>query len=769
MSQSIHPRIVRAYTILFILGLVPCGYTAALTIIIVKLARGASLRLTALCILLAPAALALNLVIWLLLVMPKWFERLPWWRSLVDVGHWPKKTALLLWMRVKHGRQQSEIHTPVDSRNRQIRLLVVDAGQDLDEIRCSLLPVYLRNDCPKYEALSYTWGSNYSPRHISLNGSPFAITSNLYGALKQLRRNDAPRVLWVDALSIDQSNISERGEQVSVMKLIYSCASNVIIWLGEDSVSSPYAMGLLCSASEQVNPETWFSDRLKTTFQSDMTQWKALLSLFKRNYWSRIWIVQETAVGINLEIICGSRSCKWEVALAAQNAWMNFKAMPASREQQDIIDSMEDFTYAEGTPVSLTLIPRNNGPIPLSVNRHNVSLAGTSNLVGLLQENWTALATDPRDGVFALLGLATDCQTPTLSADYSLSQWETYMRTMNFLLESYGNLDIIAYSGIHLFPVPPSFYRAPSWVPSFYWAWEAPSTAVYSQYLYKIHADTFRASSNRKAVATFLPQRKPFDKILGINRAILRAQSCRIDRISRCLYNPSKLGSFKSLVLHTELNALQKKLRIASTWLPYTRVGIAGDDRALVDTMRILYHYFVLDGELSSQDQSSEGKMQKERKTETLWRTLVLNRNIGGTVAPDTWSSMFAVVLEGPSLLPRGFEASQTGLSAENRARAYIQPFLQAVRQLRVGKRWLFETDGGRLGVANYGAEVGDYVCVILGCNMPMIMREHKVRKGDERVEAQLHGAAYLHEYMQGKAIEELDIGQLTLDTFDFV
>ena len=292
-----------------------------------------------------------------------------------------------------------EIYTPVDSANRQIRLLVVDAGHASDEIRCTLLPVYLRNDCPKYEALSYTCGSCYSPRHICLNGSPFAITSNLYVALKRPRTNGAPRVLWVDALSIDQSNISERGEHVLVMKLIYSCAFKVIIWLGEDSVSSRHAMGLLCSASEQVNPNSWLSNRLKTTFQSDVTQWKALLSLFKKDYWSRVWIIQETAVAANLEILCGSLTCKWEVALAAQNAWINFKATAASREQQDIIDSMEGFTSAEGTPVSLTLIPRNNGPVQLSINRHNVSLARTCSLVGLLQENWTALATDPRDNI----------------------------------------------------------------------------------------------------------------------------------------------------------------------------------------------------------------------------------------------------------------------------------------------------------------------------------------------------------------------------------
>jgi len=766
MSQLLHPRLLRQYGILTITGMVLFGYLAGITVVIVKLAQGASLRLIALCILLAPAVLALNFAIWFLLVMPEWIIRFSWWRTLILFGQWPRKNALLLWMRVKYGKQRPGIHKPVDSKNRQIRLLAVDAGHAPDEIRCSLFPVYLGNDCPSYEALSYTWGPSHSPRHITLDGSPFAITPNLYGALSRLRKNNASRILWVDALSIDQSNIPERCEQVSLMKSIYSCASNVIIWLGEDSVSSRQAMDLLCSASKQVDPHTWLSYRLETTFQSDVTQWKALLSLFKRDYWSRVWIIQETAVATNLEILCGSQSCKWEVAVAAQNAWMSFRAMGVSRELQDVIDTMEDFTQGERSPVSLTLVPRNTGPIPLSVNRHAVSIARTSNLVDLLQENWTALATDPRDKIFALLGLAADCQTPTLTANYSLSQWETYLRTMNFLLENYGNLDIIAYSGIHLFPVPPSFYKAPSWTPTFYWAWEEPSTAVYRQYLYKSHPDTFKASSNRKAVASFVPQLQLSDKILGINRAILRAQSCRIDQISRCLYNPSKIGS---LVLHNELNALQKKLHIASTWLPAMRFGLPGEDRDLVDDIRILYHYFVLDGELSSYDQSAEGKLQRERKTETLWRTLVLNRRIDGTVAPDAWSSLFAVIIKGPSLVPADFQAPQCDSSANSRAIAYIQPFLQAARQLRAGKRWLFETTDGRLGVANYGAMVGDYVCIVLGCNMPMVTRVRKTRKSDDFVQAQLYGAAYLHEYMQGKAIEELNTGQLTMESFDFV
>jgi hypothetical protein len=84
------------------------------------------------------------------------------------------------------------------------------------------------------------------------------------------------------------------------------------------------------------------------------------------------------------------------------------------------------------------------------------------NLVHLLRDNWTALATDPRDKIYALLGLATDCQNPQIKADYTLSKLDTYLTTMDYLLCNHGNLDLISYSGIHIVLLPSYFYRVPS-------------------------------------------------------------------------------------------------------------------------------------------------------------------------------------------------------------------------------------------------------------------------------------------------------------------
>lgn len=74
------------------------------------------------------------------------------------------------------------------------------------------------------------------------------------------------------------------------------------------------------------------------------------------------------------------------------------------------------------------------------------------------------------------------------------------------------------------------------------------------------------------------------------------------------------------------------------------------------------------------------------------------------------------------------------------------------------------------MGIANYGALVGDYVCVVLGCYMPMVMRKCKRSLGNETAQAQLYGTTYLHEYMLGKSIGEIEVGScLTLETLNFV
>ncbi|KAK2030007.1 HET-domain-containing protein, partial [Colletotrichum zoysiae] len=110
------------------------------------------------------------------------------------------------------------------------RLVRLEAGSSNDPISCHLFQAYLddKETIIPYEALSYCWGSSTSPRHsVMVNGRLLFITENLFEALKNLRQEGEDRMIWVDALCIDQSNVQERGHQVTWMGKVYEYAERV--------------------------------------------------------------------------------------------------------------------------------------------------------------------------------------------------------------------------------------------------------------------------------------------------------------------------------------------------------------------------------------------------------------------------------------------------------------------------------------------------------------------------------------------------------------
>lgn len=84
--------------------------------------------------------------------------------------------------------------------------------------------------------MSYVWGNGSNLQAIQLNQERLWVTKNLSAALKALRSPDKARVLWVDALAINQSSFAERASQVKHMQRIYSCARDTLIWRNDDNL-----------------------------------------------------------------------------------------------------------------------------------------------------------------------------------------------------------------------------------------------------------------------------------------------------------------------------------------------------------------------------------------------------------------------------------------------------------------------------------------------------------------------------------------------------
>jgi hypothetical protein len=94
-----------------------------------------------------------------------------------------------------------------------------DGGSSL--IKCNLLSVPL-SEAPPYVALSYTWGTQAATREVDINNTRVLIKENLWWFLHHMRGRNEQKLLWVDALCIDQSSILERNYQVNIMRQIYS-------------------------------------------------------------------------------------------------------------------------------------------------------------------------------------------------------------------------------------------------------------------------------------------------------------------------------------------------------------------------------------------------------------------------------------------------------------------------------------------------------------------------------------------------------------------
>jgi hypothetical protein len=134
-------------------------------------------------------------------------------------------------------------YQPLDSERKEIRLLTLLPGSETDPIIGELMVIRLGDNTTPYAALSYEWRGPASEIHqMQLQGSSFSIRHNLWSALSHLRSTSESLVLWVDAICINQEDLSERSQQVRIMGELYSSANMVHAWLGTETFKSAFAL-----------------------------------------------------------------------------------------------------------------------------------------------------------------------------------------------------------------------------------------------------------------------------------------------------------------------------------------------------------------------------------------------------------------------------------------------------------------------------------------------------------------------------------------------
>ncbi|KAF1957119.1 ankyrin [Byssothecium circinans] len=293
--------------------------------------------------------------------------------------------------------------------NKDIRLLrLLPNKKETATLQCQLFNYSLEPDSHQYDALSYVWGDPNETLPILIDENVFYITENLHAALLRIRDHSLERIIWVDAVCINQDDEEEKGYQIQYMARIYGQANRVIVWLGKEEDDSNQALEIIRSVAEDGSINV-------------ANNQKAVLGLLQRPWFERIWVLQEVAAARHVLIMCGSAEIDGYPFCLGLESLMNF--YETRKDLQGVIRSI---TYlvkgAIFRPKYATSKP--------SMGSLNICPLGE-----LIDMYHTHKATKLHDKVYALLGMSSvDGGRARLSPNYEVSWEKLLQQLIEFLL-----------------------------------------------------------------------------------------------------------------------------------------------------------------------------------------------------------------------------------------------------------------------------------------------------------------------------------------------
>ncbi|KIW04372.1 uncharacterized protein PV09_04656 [Verruconis gallopava] len=317
---------------------------------------------------------------------------------------------------------EAEVYTPLPPQpefGRQIaysRLLLLYPGEGGDSLCCSLQVVDIENAPWEFEALSYVWGTEKSEVTLLCSNDnheilgELEITKNLERALRSLRLPTLPRRLWIDAVCINQKDLAERARQVGYMRSVYKHAARVVVWLGEKSQMvrrafslaqelAPVVAEIFASDPSRPAEQQWSFARsiLLDAFNSRADDATALSDLLKRDYFERVWCIQEVTAARNCVCKCEDLEMQFNCLLLLVPIVIEWRGLDFEQSGLQIWQLVFRRKFEdEGSRARLN--PEGSlGPLLL---------------VLMIVRNLRA--TNPRDRIFALLGCTDEGLEPVL-------------------------------------------------------------------------------------------------------------------------------------------------------------------------------------------------------------------------------------------------------------------------------------------------------------------------------------------------------------------
>ncbi|KAK3074463.1 hypothetical protein LTR53_003071 [Teratosphaeriaceae sp. CCFEE 6253] len=205
----------------------------------------------------------------------------------------------------------SSFYRQLNDEQQEIRLIILRPGKATDLVRCDLHYICLTSrPLLPYETSSYVWGNAKNRGTIILEDRTFDVPASSEAVLRRMRRSDTDRLVWLDAVCINQSDVGERSQQVALMTEIYGNTTRNLIWLGapasdqEADANVRSLMEVWAHLQKRTdNCDRFFDKVMQARGHApeegrlpDGADLIALQRLYDCPWFTRLWVVQEAAL-----------------------------------------------------------------------------------------------------------------------------------------------------------------------------------------------------------------------------------------------------------------------------------------------------------------------------------------------------------------------------------------------------------------------------------------------------------------------------------------
>ncbi|KAH8650825.1 heterokaryon incompatibility protein-domain-containing protein [Tricladium varicosporioides] len=644
-------------------------------------------------------------------------------------------------------------YEPLANTHFGVRFLRIFPGRLEDHVICELFEAVLRDqmvfELPlpenyakqgsrvQYEALSWSWGKSRAEHQIHVRKDHgicrLKVSRDLIWALKHLRRPHEDRILWIDAICINQLDNIERNHQVENMAVLYDQASNVCVWLGRDNEESKMAIEFIKNEIMQFQNFDELCERKENT-----NKWKALLSLMQRSWFSRRWVVQEIALSRKATIHCGADTLDWKHFAIAVELFVEVET--ATHRLSEVMKKDPKYYHVPGWFEYVSELGASLLVHATSMVFRDYKSDSSANADGNPQHNTPSNrrplltleylvsslsifdATEPRDAIYALLAIAKD--TTPLAVD---------LNALHPTPEGYARQALGTFTERKMYPVH----------------YDQPYEDVCKDFIEFClkHSDPSRALDIICRPWALAPNNKAVPN-LGSTTSVMPLPS----------WVPQLSGAPFDMMPHAGMQAMKMGRKNADplVGLPILQKNYdAGEgqdiDRDALRFVKRANHYsmfvkgFILDTVAKVEVPSQGGGIPEEwlklagynpsanesEVPEEFWRTLVADRGKDERNPP-----MYYAKACKESITKGGYQSGMVNTSdlIHNERNSIVAQFCRRVQAV-IWNRRLMKTDSANLGLGNKQIQCGDKVYILYGCSVPVILRETVKEEADMKAE----------------------------------